>query len=46
MYHNEGIEQKYGKSKKEPRSTKDMSYEEVRALKEELKAQYGDIGND
>jgi len=45
MYHNEGIEQKYGKAKNEPRSAKDMSYEELKSRRDELRELYGDIGD-
>jgi hypothetical protein len=44
MYHNLGIEQKYGKQNKKPRKMSEMSPEEVRALRDKLAAEYGDIG--
>lgn len=48
MYHNLGIELRYGKrdGNGAPRTVKDMSYEEVRARREELRRQYGEIGGD
>jgi len=46
LYHNVGIEQKYGKgSNNEPKKAADMTYEELAAKREELRKQYGDIGN-
>lgn len=45
MYHNIGIEQKYGKQDSTPKKAVDMSYEELAAKREELRAQFGDIGN-
>jgi len=45
LYHNVGIEQKYGKQTSEPRKASEMSYEELAAKKAELRELYGDIGN-
>lgn len=46
LYHNVGIEQKYGKQTSEPRKASEMSYEELAAKKAELRELYGDIGVD
>ena len=44
MYYKYGVELKYGKQgDKKPRDAKDMTYEELKAEKERLKKQYGDI---
>jgi hypothetical protein len=43
MYYNKGIEAKYGKPDDKPKSAKDMSYDDLKAEKEALKKQYGDI---
>ena len=45
MYHNEGFELKYGTQKSGPKSAKDMSYEELKAKRDELRELYGDIDN-
>jgi hypothetical protein len=44
MYHNLGIEQKYGKQNRKPKKASEMSHEELKALRETLAAQFGDIG--
>jgi len=42
MYYNLGVEQKYGKQEQK-KSLKEMTYEQLKTLKDELKAQYGNI---
>lgn len=45
LYHNAGIELKYGKQNGTPKKAVDMTYEELAAKRAELRAQFGDIGN-
>ena len=46
MYHNLGIEVKYGNPSNQgkPEKLADMSYDELVKVKQELRQQYGDIG--
>jgi hypothetical protein len=47
MYHNLGIEMKYGAQGDTDTTTKkpsEMSYEELKAKRDQLRAQYGEIG--
>lgn len=48
MYHNLGIEMKYGKQKDDgdspAKKASEMSYEELKAVRDQLRAQYGEIG--
>jgi DNA-binding transcriptional regulator YiaG len=42
---NEGIKQKYGDGEKEEtKSMKNMSPEQIKKIREELKSQFGEIG--
>lgn len=46
MYHNLGIEMKYGKQGDTDTQTKkpsEMSYDELKAVRDQLRSQYGDI---
>jgi len=43
LYHNIGIEQKYGKQDKTPKRASEMTHDELAAVRDELKRQYGDI---
>lgn len=46
MYHNLGIELKYGKGDSSPDAPKkpsEMSYDELKAVRDQLRAQYGEI---
>lgn len=43
LYHNEGLEIKYGKQDKTKKKASEMSYEELAAVREELRRQYGEI---
>jgi hypothetical protein len=42
MYHNMGLELKYPKSDK-PKKASDMSYDELKQIREELRNKYGAI---
>jgi hypothetical protein len=44
LYHNLGIEQKYGKQDSKPKRAEEMSHSELKQKREELKRLYGDIG--
>ena len=44
MYHNLGMELKYGKHEKKTKKAADMSYDELKSIKAELARLYGDIG--
>jgi len=47
LYHNLGIEQKYPRPKDDgPKTTRDMSYSELKKIRDELRTQYGEIGGD
>jgi hypothetical protein len=46
LYHNLGMETKYGKPEKTVKQTKDMSYDELKAIRDENRRLYGDIGGD
>jgi hypothetical protein len=47
LYHNLGIEQKYGNVKsRKPKKASEMDYEELKKLREKLRSEYGDIGED
>lgn len=43
MYHNEGIKIKYGKKDKTPKKASEMTHEELAAVRDELRRQYGEI---
>lgn len=43
LYHNLGIEMKYPSPDKEKDSLKDRSYDEVKAIREDLRNKYGAI---
>ena len=49
MYHNLGIEMKYGKQNPDEtdetphKKASEMSYEELKAVRDQLRAQYGEI---
>jgi hypothetical protein len=43
MYHNKGIEIKYGKEEKKSNSLADKSESELRKIVEDYKKQYGDV---
>jgi hypothetical protein len=46
MYHNLGIELKYGKGDSDPSAPKkpsEMSYDELKSVRDQLRAQYGEI---
>ena len=43
MYHNLGIEMKYGKREK-PRKASEMTHAELKAVRSEIRRKYGDIG--
>lgn len=43
MYHNEGLEIKYGKQDKTPKKASEMTHEELAAVRDELRRQYGEI---
>lgn len=45
LYHNIGIEQKYGKQDK-PTKAADMSHEQLKKIRDEMRNTYGDIGGD
>lgn len=45
LYHNLGIEQKYGKQEKPTKAT-DMSYAELKRIRDENRRLYGEIGGD
>lgn len=44
LYHNLGIEQKYGKGESKPKRADDMTHEERARQREELRRLFGDIG--
>jgi len=44
LYHNLGHELKYGKQEPRNVTAKDMSYEKLKQIRDELRAQYGEIG--
>lgn len=44
LYHNLGIEQKYGKGETKTKRAEEMSYEELKRKRDELRRLYGDIG--
>lgn len=44
MYHNLGIEMKYGKDPKTHKKASEMTYDELKAVRDQLRAQYGEIG--
>ena len=46
LYHNLGMETKYGKPDKTVKQAKDMTHDELEAIKLELQQQYGNIGGD
>lgn len=46
LYHNLGMETKYGKPEKTVKQTKDMSYDELKNIRDKLREDYGDIGGD
>ena len=47
LYHNLGIEQKYGKVKsRKPKKASEMDYDELKKLRDKLRSEYGDIGED
>ena len=45
LYHNIGIEQKYGKQT-QPTKAADMSHEQLKKIRDDLRNTYGDIGGD
>jgi hypothetical protein len=44
LYHNLGMELKYGKQESKPTKLSEMSHDQLRAKREELRRLYGDIG--
>ena len=44
LYHNMGMEIKYGKPKETKKRTSEMSHDELKAVRDELRKQYGEIG--
>lgn len=46
LYHNLGHEVKYGKQDDKPTKTSDMSYEQLKAIRDENRRLYGNIGGD
>ena len=46
LYHNVGYEIKYPKPDSKPKKASEMSYEELKAVRDECRRQYGDIGGD
>lgn len=46
MYHNIGLEQKYGKKYDKPKRASEMTHAELKAIRDEMRAKYGDVEGD
>jgi len=46
LYHNLGMELKYGKQEDKPIKPSEMEYHDLKALRDELRQTYGKIGNE
>lgn len=46
LYHNLGHEVKYGKPESKPTKTSEMSYDELKAVRDDIRKQYGNIGGE
>jgi len=45
LYHNLGMEVKYGKQEEKPVKPHEMSHAELKALRDDLRSKYGEIGD-